>query len=93
MSQNLAILVAEDDSIGLLHPVVTARPGYAISCATFRLIDWLRLLGAPVYGDVRPHLREIQDRDFGVLAPPEMYPAGASLLFVNARFQVTPKAR
>lgn len=89
-SSKFAILVFEDDVIDKLRPVVTARPGYAITCASFRLIDWLRKLEAPIYGEVRPHLRVLQQLDFGLSEPPPELPAGTSLLLVNAR--VVPAA-
>ena len=83
------IFVFEDESIDKLRPVVTARPGYAITCASFRLIDWLHKLDLPIFGDVRPHLRVIQQLDFGLLDPPTAFPVGTTVLLVNSR--VVPK--
>ncbi|MGV3486016.1 MAG: putative sugar nucleotidyl transferase [Planctomycetaceae bacterium] len=85
-----AVLVYEDAAIDRLQPVTTARPGYAISCASFRLIDWLGELGLPIYGQVRPHLTTIQQEDFGLAEPPSELDATAMLLVVNARLVPTP---
>ena len=60
------IVVFEDAFLGRLDPVATARPGYAITCGSYRLLDWLTQLGAnSICGIVRPHLRQIQRLDFG----------------------------
>ena len=37
----MQLIVFEDDQLSRLHPITIGRPGYAISCASFRLIDWL----------------------------------------------------
>lgn len=84
-SSSLLILAFEDDAIEQLQPVVTARPGYAISCASFRLIDWLRMIDRPIVGTVRKHLRTLQKEDFGIDEPAESLMAPATVLFVNAR--------
>ncbi len=89
-SSPLPILVFEDAAIQRLQPIVTARPGYAITCASFRLIDWLRQLGAPIYGEVRPHLTTIQQLDFGISTPPEDFSTTTPLLIVNARIVPSP---
>ncbi|MDX1946974.1 MAG: putative sugar nucleotidyl transferase [Pirellulaceae bacterium] len=64
----MQIIVFEDDQLSRLHPITIGRPGYAISCASYRLIDWLARLsdetGAPLRGVVRPHLAQIQELDF-----------------------------
>src|SRR6185436_4686399 len=65
-----------------LQPITLGRPAYAISCGSFRLIDWLRELGCPLRGVVRPYLAELQRIDFADLAQP--LNLGPTLL-VNAR--------
>jgi UDP-N-acetylglucosamine diphosphorylase / glucose-1-phosphate thymidylyltransferase / UDP-N-acetylgalactosamine diphosphorylase / glucosamine-1-phosphate N-acetyltransferase / galactosamine-1-phosphate N-acetyltransferase len=85
LSSPLCVLVFEDDAIGRLQPVVTARPGYAISCASFRLIDWLRQLGTPIYGAIREHLRTLQKEDFGLSEPLQTLATPSAVLIVNAR--------
>jgi len=83
-SSPFVVIVFEDDAIDQLQPIVTARPGYAISCASFRLIDWIKSLDATVYGIVRPHLQTLQREDFGIDAPPANGTA-TSTLYINAR--------
>lgn len=61
-------LVFEDALVAQLAPISTSRPAYAITCATYRLIDLLEPLAGPTVGLVRPHLRAVQSRDFSSLA-------------------------
>lgn len=79
------IVVFEDAHLPRLDPVATARPGYAITCGSYRLLDWLMQLGAgSISGLVRPHLRQIQRHDFADLKSEE--PAtSTNRLYVNAR--------
>ncbi|WP_164102049.1 putative sugar nucleotidyl transferase [Candidatus Laterigemmans baculatus] len=81
----MKLVVFEDEAVAALSPVITARPAYAITCASYRLIDWLRTLDLPLAGLVRPHLRTLQTLDFGVEAATETMLADAPLLAVNAR--------
>lgn len=64
----MQLILFEDDQLTRLHPITIGRPGYAISCASYRLVDWLAQLsaetGAPLRGVVRPHLAQIQELDF-----------------------------
>lgn len=76
------IIVFEDEQVTRLHPVSLGRPAYAITCGAFRLIDWLRTLGSPLRGIVRPYLAELQRIDFLDLASPV---APGQTLLVNAR--------
>jgi len=62
----MQILVYEDPAVQTLSPITTGRPAYGITCATFRLVDWLRLTGLPMLGCVRDHLVEIQKLDYGI---------------------------
>jgi glucose-1-phosphate thymidylyltransferase len=84
----MQIIVFEDEHVARLFPITIGRPAYAISCGSFRLIDWLERLardtGAVLRGVVRPHLSAIQKLDFRqfqadtkALQPP--------ILLVNAR--------
>jgi UDP-N-acetylglucosamine diphosphorylase/glucosamine-1-phosphate N-acetyltransferase len=66
----MTILVFEDEHATQLYPITVGRPAYAISCGSYRLVDWLRTLDAPVRGVVRAHLAEIQKIDFSDLHPP-----------------------
>src|SRR6185436_21124070 len=76
------VIVFEDEQVTRLQPVTLGRPAYAITCGSFRLIDWLRELGSPLRGIVRPYLKELQRIDFEDLARP---PAPGPTLMVNAR--------
>jgi UDP-N-acetylglucosamine diphosphorylase/glucosamine-1-phosphate N-acetyltransferase len=79
------IVVFEDGQLSRLDPVATARPAYAITCGSFRLIDWLNQLGArSITGLVRPHLRQIQRHDFAQMQSEEPN-VGTPRLYVNAR--------
>lgn len=60
-------LVFEDTLVDQLAPITTSRPAYAITCATYRLIDLLGPLAGPTVGLVRPFLRPTQIRDFAEL--------------------------
>ena len=76
------IIVFEDELVTRLQPVTLGRPAYAISCGSYRLVDWLRELQCPLRGVVRRYLAEIQRIDFADLAQP---PASGATLMVNAR--------
>lgn len=81
----MQILCFEDEQIDRLRPIIQARPGYAITSASFRLLDWLRRLPGDLRAAVRPYLRLIQSLDYqldgldGMPADPE------GMLLVNAR--------
>jgi glucose-1-phosphate thymidylyltransferase len=88
----MQLIVFEDDFVPRLHPVTLGRAAYAMSCGSFRLIDWLARLatesGATLRSVVRPHLRPIQLLDFAQIdrhAPSIETPA----LLVNARLVPT----
>ncbi len=86
MNKKPMILCFEDDGVAKLFPVVTARPAYAITCASFRLIDWLRLLDGTLLGEIRGHLKEIQRADFAIASPSqESIGPSTAVLLVNAR--------
>lgn len=80
----MKIVVFEDEHVLRLYPVTLGRPAYAISCGSFRLLDWLRMLEQPIHGIVRPHLAEIQANDYRQLGDGNLNDA-EGLLFVNAR--------
>ncbi len=60
----MQVVVFEDDGVTRLYPITLGRPAYAITCATYRLVDWLPLLGDSARAVTRPHLREIQRIDY-----------------------------
>jgi len=80
----MRILCFEDTATTNLAPIVTGRPAYAITCASFRLIDWLRRLDRPIVGSVRDHLKTLQERDYFLPSLEQDY-VGEPLLLVNAR--------
>ena len=84
----MQILLFEDDLVPRLYPITVGRPAYAVTCASFRLIDWLAELardsGAKIHGVVRPHLAELQRLDFAAIDTGPWDPRKDTLL-VNAR--------
>lgn len=58
------VLIFEDPTVSQLNPITTGRPAYAISCAGYRLIDWIERLRMPITSVIRPHLRTIQSLDY-----------------------------
>ncbi len=93
----MLIYCFEDERVEKLAPIIHARPAYAITCAGYRLVDWLDELrrqtsDAKIVGDVREYLRAIQAVDYGLeSAPPSLasFDAAAAdisdILLVNAR--------
>ena len=82
------ILVFEDEKVTQLYPITVGRPAYAITCASYRLIDFLRQLGGPVVANVRQHLRAIQKLDYPDLKS-EIDSTQKLTLVVNARVAPT----
>ncbi len=84
----MTLIVFEDEAVEQLYPITIGRAAYAVTCGSYRLIDWLKRLDQPLRSVVRPHLAEIQKLDF-----PEFHPAATAdkpVLLVNAR--VVPSA-
>ncbi|MCM2373266.1 putative sugar nucleotidyl transferase [Aporhodopirellula aestuarii] len=93
----MLIYCFEDERVEKLAPIVHARPAYAISCAGYRLIDWLDSLRretaeTELVAEVRDYLRVIQKADYSVgdipetLASPNTAEADRpDVLLVNAR--------
>src|SRR5688572_13377118 len=84
----MQIVVFEDELVSRLYPITVSRPAYAISCGSYRLVDWLARLvqaaGSAPRGVVRPHLAAIQKLDYPQFAtePPA---SRTPVLIVNAR--------
>ncbi|HEY2414880.1 MAG TPA: putative sugar nucleotidyl transferase [Pirellulaceae bacterium] len=83
----MEIAVFEDEQVSRLYPITIGRPAYAVTCGSFRLVDWLATLsrdtGASLRGIVRPHLTAIQHLDYPQFtAPPK---SNRPVLLVNAR--------
>lgn len=84
----MQIVVFEDEHVSRLYPITVSRPAYAVTCASYRLIDWLARLsretGIVLRGIVRPHLAEIQRLDFPAISA-NVPKAQTPTLLVNAR--------
>ena len=78
------IVCFEDERVDQLRPVTQARPAYAVTCASLRLIDCLREIDGEVCGAVRSYLETIQTLDYG-LDSPSSADLKDGLLLVNAR--------
>ncbi|QDV71070.1 Bifunctional protein GlmU [Rosistilla carotiformis] len=82
----MRILIFEDSSTDQLAPITTSRPAYAITCASYRLIDWVRRLNLPTAAEVRSYLRPIQQADFADLQDVDSWqPTDQPVLAINAR--------
>lgn len=84
----MQIIVFEDEQINRLYPITVGRPAYAMTCGSYRLIDWLGTLAtelnASLRGIVRPHLVTIQQVDYPQFTAVPTTGDGTVLL-VNAR--------
>lgn len=85
----MQIICFEDERVEQLRPVTQARPAYAITCASLRLIECLKRLASDspsssLFGAVRAYLATIQELDFGISEPGAVDGSDAILL-VNAR--------
>jgi glucose-1-phosphate thymidylyltransferase len=81
----MQIICFEDERVEQLRPIAQARPAYAITCASFRLIDWLKRLPGETTGSVRKYLEVIQKLDYGLDAKSARLDSPGGLLLVNAR--------
>lgn len=81
----MQIVIFEDDAVRDLAPVTTGRPTYAVSCASYRLIDWVRTLNLPTFGAIRSHLLDIQKLDYDLRPPSGTDLTSGPLLAINAR--------
>ena len=80
----MQVICFEDDRVDRLRPITQARPAYAITCASFRLIDWLRRIPGDVTGSVRPYLEVIQKLDYGLDPWSGLSDDADGVLLVNA---------
>lgn len=85
----MQIICFEDLHVDRLRPITQARPAYAITCAGFRLVDWLTQLDGTVTGAIRPHLRAIQELDYQLQSPPDQLTDADGLLLINGRLAPT----
>jgi UDP-N-acetylglucosamine diphosphorylase/glucosamine-1-phosphate N-acetyltransferase len=91
----MQIVVFEDEHVPRLYPITVGRPAYAISCGSYRLIDWLAKLsgetGIVLRGVVRAHLTAIQQLDFPAISP-TLPTIETPALLVNARLAPSVQA-
>ena len=59
----MQVICFEDSLVEKLRPISQARPAYAVTCASLRLIDCLKTVFHSIEGQVRPFLGEIQRLD------------------------------
>ena len=79
------IIIFEDCHVPQLFPATIARPAFAITIGTYRLIDLAQRFGNHVEVITRPYLREIVKLDFPNLWTPEKDQRTAPILALNAR--------
>jgi len=82
----MSIFLFEDDRVRRLYPVTLGRPAFAISCASYRLIDLVSELNGASGAGVRPHLRALTELDFGLTT---QVPGGGLYWWLNARLPPT----
>lgn len=70
----MCVIVIEDPSCEGLAPITYARAACTIQCASFRLLDLVRLLGEERYAKVRSYLQSIQRIDFPDLKTMDQLP-------------------
>ena len=84
----MQVICFEDDRVDQLRPITQARPAYAITSASFRLLDYLRRIPGDLTGSVRSYLEVIQKLDYELDAWDGRSDDADGVLLVNAR--VTP---
>ena len=85
----MQIICFEDDRVEQLRPITQARPAYAITCASFRLLDWVRRIPGKSVGCVRSYLQVIQKLDYELDADIGAIDDSDGVLLVNARLVPT----
>lgn len=81
----MQVICFEDHLVDRLRPITQARPAYAITCASFRLIDWFRRIPGTLMGSVRPYLEVIQKLDYQLDKWEGLADDEGGALLVNAR--------
>jgi glucose-1-phosphate thymidylyltransferase len=79
------IIIFEDHRVPHLFPATIARPAFAISIGTYRLIDLAQRFFKHVEVVVRPYLRTIVKLDFPGIWVSETHERSAPVLALNAR--------
>ncbi|MDB4353239.1 putative sugar nucleotidyl transferase [bacterium] len=83
------IICFEDAEVDNLRPITLARPAYAVTSASFRLLDWLKRIPGTLIGHVRPHLNQIQELDYELETFTSLLDRDSDLLLINARIAPT----
>lgn len=79
------VLLFEDEFVSRLYPITTGRPAFSISCASFRLLDWIEAIFADqACVSVRPHLQAMLQADHRELCR-SLQPTETWTLCLNAR--------
>lgn len=81
----MKLICFEDRFVSQLQPITYARPAYAITCASYQLLDLLKLLPVDVTVAVRNYLAAIQFLDAELSAPTRESLSGEDVLLINAR--------
>lgn len=81
----MQVICFEDSLVEKLRPITQARPAYAVTCASLRLVDCLKNVFGSIQGHVRSYLNEIQQLDYGIESPSQLSDSSEGILLVNAR--------
>ncbi|PAY17492.1 glucose-1-phosphate thymidylyltransferase [Rhodopirellula sp. SM50] len=81
----MKLICFEDESVSQLQPITLARPAYAITCASYQLVDWLKRLPGELTVSIRNYLAPIQLLESNLSAPSRDSVRGEEVLLVNAR--------
>lgn len=81
----MKLICFEDQLVSQLQPITLARPAYAITCASYQLVDWLRLLPGELNVSIRTYLAGIQLLDEQLSPPSQEGVRGEEILLINAR--------
>ncbi|MGL4593489.1 MAG: putative sugar nucleotidyl transferase [Thermoguttaceae bacterium] len=79
------VILFEDTLSPQLFPATIARPAYAITIGTYRLIDLVNRIADRVEIIVRPYLRDLARRDYPDNWTPQSGKRAAPLIILNAR--------
>ncbi len=86
--QFMNTILFEDTGTKQLAPITLTRPAWAISCASFRLVDWVTEQSNNTTGVVRPHLQTLQLNDWPKFTS-RMEPSSDPIAMINARLSPT----
>ena len=67
---NMNIVLFEDKIVDQLYPITTGRPAFEITCASYRLIDFVKMLDGQLRAAVREHLKPVLQQSDRRLSEP-----------------------